>query len=211
MTKEERATFNNLKMELKVLAKSCIEPYPFKVKDSVIWCIQDQYYFKLLSNLTEKDGLCRYFSKILVKPLYADDLLWDMLGIPENKDEPPSLRATGAFTLSGVPVCAASCSDAFSAFSATEKLPQLVRSSVEDFAQLLADINGREDEWFNDLEKSHDAYYQSDEMRLMMMLHQKQYGQALGFIDSSASKKGCFQNQGKWLFEQVAAYCRLQL
>lgn len=36
--------------------------------------------------------------RISYKPLWADDLLWDILGMESNKQEPNSLRVIGAFT-----------------------------------------------------------------------------------------------------------------
>lgn len=36
-----------------------------------------------------------------VKPLYADDLWWDIFLMPENKKKPLSLRGNGAFALPG--------------------------------------------------------------------------------------------------------------
>ena len=39
--------------------------------------------------------------KLTVKPMYADDLWWEIWGAEDNKNEPMSLRGTGAFSLSG--------------------------------------------------------------------------------------------------------------
>lgn len=39
--------------------------------------------------------------KLTVKPMYADDLWWEIWGAEDNKNEPLSLRGTGAFSLSG--------------------------------------------------------------------------------------------------------------
>lgn len=39
--------------------------------------------------------------KLTVKPMYANDLWWEIWGAEDNKNEPLSLRGTGAFSLSG--------------------------------------------------------------------------------------------------------------
>lgn len=48
---------------------------------------------------------CLFFldvgARLIVKPLYADDLWWDIWDATENKKEPLSLRRTGAYSLSG--------------------------------------------------------------------------------------------------------------
>ena len=36
-----------------------------------------------------------------IKPLWLDDLLWDLLKMETNKEAPLSLRTIGAFTVSG--------------------------------------------------------------------------------------------------------------
>ena len=50
------------------------------------------------------DGGCKCSMHIEAKPLWIDDLLWDCLCMEGNKKEPLSLRATGAFTVSGVEI-----------------------------------------------------------------------------------------------------------
>lgn len=48
---------------------------------------------------------CLYFSlekaRLEVKPMYADDLWWEIWEAKENKREPLSLRGKGAYALSG--------------------------------------------------------------------------------------------------------------
>ena len=39
-----------------------------------------------------------------VKPMALDLILWDILGISENRSEPLSFRSNGAFTCSGLPI-----------------------------------------------------------------------------------------------------------
>ena len=38
------------------------------------------------------------------KPMAIDPILWEILGIPENRKEPLSFRALGAFTCAGLPI-----------------------------------------------------------------------------------------------------------
>lgn len=39
------------------------------------------------------------YASLKVKPMYADDLWWDIFDMPDNKNEPLSLRALGAFAV----------------------------------------------------------------------------------------------------------------
>lgn len=68
-----------------------------------------KYGFRQSSYINFKvDGgyfFCLFFftgeARLTVKPLYSDDLWWDIWGATENKNEPLSLRGTGAYSLSG--------------------------------------------------------------------------------------------------------------
>lgn len=50
------------------------------------------------------DGRFICDTKENIKPLWIDDLLWNFLNISNNKKEPLSLRAVGAFTVHGVEI-----------------------------------------------------------------------------------------------------------
>ncbi len=71
--------------------------------------VSRKYGFRQSSYINFKvDGgyfFCLYFLtgevRLTVKPMYADDLWWDIWGATENKKEPLSLRGIGAYTLSG--------------------------------------------------------------------------------------------------------------
>ena len=65
--------------------------YGFRQNTYINFKVEDGYFF------------CVYFqygsARLTVKPMYADDLWWDILGEPENKDKPDSLRGTGEHSL----------------------------------------------------------------------------------------------------------------
>lgn len=67
--------------------------YGFRQNTYINFKVEDGYFF------------CVYFqygsARLTVKPMYVDDLWWDILGEPENKDKPDSLRGTGEHSLPG--------------------------------------------------------------------------------------------------------------
>ena len=67
--------------------------YGFRQSSYINFKVVDGYFF------------CLYFlageAQLNVKPMYADDLWWEIWDANENKKEPLSLRGTGAFSLSG--------------------------------------------------------------------------------------------------------------
>ena len=73
--------------------RSVSRKYGFRQSSYINFKVEGGYFF------------CLYFWRdeviLTVKPMYADDLWWDIWEAPENKKEPLSLRGTGAFALSG--------------------------------------------------------------------------------------------------------------
>lgn len=68
-----------------------------------------KYGFRQNSYINFKESRAYFFClnflnnevKLTVKPMYADDLWWDIWDAAENKKEPLSLRGTGAYSLPG--------------------------------------------------------------------------------------------------------------
>ena len=102
MTREEQRKLRELNKALPKILREKIKAYPFKKKDFMIWYSNKELFFDLLItvNVTE-EGHCVCSSRETVKPLWLDELLWDFLKMKENKKEPLSLRAVGAFTVTG--------------------------------------------------------------------------------------------------------------
>lgn len=73
--------------------RSVSRKYGFRQSFYINFKVDGGYFFCLFF-LTDE-------ARLTVKPLYADDLWWDIWGATENKKEPLSLRGIGAYTLSG--------------------------------------------------------------------------------------------------------------
>lgn len=73
--------------------RSVSRKYGFRQSSYINFKVDGGYFF-CLSFLTDE-------ARLTVKPMYADDLWWDIWEAPENKKEPLSLRGIGAYTLSG--------------------------------------------------------------------------------------------------------------
>lgn len=73
--------------------RSVSRRYGFRQSSYINFKVEDGYFF------------CLYFGadevRLTVKPMYADDLWWDIWDASENKKEPLSLRGTGAYSISG--------------------------------------------------------------------------------------------------------------
>ena len=73
--------------------RSVSRKYGFRQSSYINFKVDGGYFF-CLSFLTDE-------ARLTVKPMYADDLWWDIWDASENKKEPISLRGTGAYSLSG--------------------------------------------------------------------------------------------------------------
>ena len=68
----------------------------------MIWYKKKELFFDLLIDVKVKsDDKCYCTAVETIKPLWLDDLLWDLLKMETNKETPLSLRTIGAFTVSG--------------------------------------------------------------------------------------------------------------
>lgn len=73
--------------------RSVSRKYGFRQSSYINFKVEGGYFFCLFFLTGE--------ARLTVKPLYADDLWWDIWGATENKKEPLSLRGTGVYSLSG--------------------------------------------------------------------------------------------------------------
>ena len=66
--------------------------FGFRQSDYINWIIKENYFFCLKHLSLERVYL-------EVKPMYADELWWDIFNLSENKKCPISLRGIGAFSI----------------------------------------------------------------------------------------------------------------
>lgn len=69
--------------------------FGFRQSSYINWIVKEGYFFYL-------QHLSFARVNLEVKPMYADDLWWDIFKLPENKKCPISLRGTGAFSIHAV-------------------------------------------------------------------------------------------------------------
>lgn len=73
----------------------------FKFRSDTVWRVEDGFIVRA-STVPMTLGGMGGRSKMSAKPLEADDLLWEVLGIEGDHDLPMSNRAAGAFIMSGI-------------------------------------------------------------------------------------------------------------
>ena len=95
MTREESRARNALEKVSNKCRKQVAKSFGWKQNDYLNWKIDSGYYFSLCHLVLEQVELS-------VKPYFIDDLWWDIIEMPENKQAPKSLRGNGSFAVPDV-------------------------------------------------------------------------------------------------------------
>lgn len=204
MTKEEKKAVATLKKELPKICRALVKPYKYKVVDGCPWTIQNGILFDMLPHITIPLHEDKAYLSIPcgAKPLFVDDILWDILGMEENNAKPASLRVNGAFSLTTVKFQEQRYAlDALS----REELQNYLEHEFQTFSCFLASIAGSELPWFLQMEDKKDDYYQVDVMRPIIMLHEGRNDDALKYI--AERNVSTFIVGGKTVGELIAERC----
>lgn len=199
MTREQRKQFKELNTGLSRLLKEKAKTYGCKKKDYMMWSAKGDLYFSLLIDIREKDGHCYCLSEERIKPLWLDDLFWDIMDMPENKKEPLSLRSVGAFALYGMML--SEQKQELPDWSMKE-LKSCVISYLEQFQSTMNQSN------LDSYDSILDATaYQGEIQVILQMIHKQEYQDALAHLQRMEDG-GQFQNHGIWFQEYAERYCK---
>ncbi len=199
MTREQQRKLKELKQNLPQILKSNVKSYGLKKKDYMVWYQKDDVYFSLLIDIREKDGHCYCVSEERIKPLWLDDLFWDIMDMPENKSEPLSLRCIGAFAIYGM--TSFECEQDLPEWSA-EELKKCVITYIEHFHQYCN--NSNIENYYSIFDSS---AYQGDIQEILILLHRQEYQKALKYIQSMENG-GQFENKGICFKNYAEKYCK---
>lgn len=202
MTREQQKKLKELNRALLAILKSNVKTYGIKKKDYMIWGTKNELYFSLLIDVKERDGHCYCTSMELLKPLWLDELFWDIIDMPENKSEPLSLRCIGAFALHGMQFY--ECEQEILQWS-VEELEQCVISYMEHFVDTMNTSNLETYDSIFDISE-----YQGEEQEILRFIHRQEYQEALERIQLMEDE-GHFQNKGIWFREYAEKYCEQRL
>ena len=92
----------NFERALLLELKSGLKGSPWKLKSCALYKANGALYQDIFLSVHKNAAVTMGVHRI--KPMGLDPLLWEILGIPENVDEPLSFRTWGAFTCAGLPI-----------------------------------------------------------------------------------------------------------
>ncbi|MDE5595726.1 MAG: hypothetical protein K2I89_09175, partial [Muribaculaceae bacterium] len=151
--------------------------YGFRQNSYINFKVEDGYFF------------CLYFLtdvRLTVKPMYADDLWWDIWDAAENKREPLSLRGTGAYSLSGQVLAKYAFKDTTDRSELESQFEQVFHDATAEITKFIAD-NPDADTFFPDESKmNHDP---DRLLYLMALIHNGKEEDALALIKEARKNK----------------------
>ena len=116
------------------IRKNVAKKFGWKQSSFINWKVEDGYYF-YLEHLN-----CYNEATLYVKPLYIDDLWWDVFEMSSNKKEPMSLRGKGAFALDGVRIMETPDLFDIRAEESEYELEKIQKYSDEDIEKIWDDV-----------------------------------------------------------------------
>ena len=202
MTKEERQKYKELTKVLPKMLKDKIKKYKFKKKDFMIWYKKKELFFDLLIDVKVKsDDKCYCTAVETIKPLWLDDLLWDLLKMETNKKEPLSLRTIGAFTVSGAELFKNETE--LKEWTISE-LEEIIDNYLEHFYKTVQSSSICD--FYNNLENS---IYHVELRKALSFIYDHKYQDALDYLLDKGD--GVFKNGDISINSAMREYCKNQL
>ncbi len=198
MTREQQRKLREIKQAMPKLLKAAAKEYGFKKIDYMIWYNKGDMFFTLFLFERELDNKCWIDIEIACKPLWIDDLFWDIMDMSENKKEPLSLRGVGAFTVRGVKLYE---EEVGLENWSLEEAQACVSYSMQKFAGYIKTVTVEDF-----LEHHSSDSYHSDLRTLLVMIHKGEYERAIAYAKDMDSD--CFANGSLGLRAGVIRYCK---
>ena len=159
--------------------------YGFRQSSYVNFKVEDGYFF------------CLHFLndvRLTVKPMYADDLWWEIWDAAENKSEPLSLRGTGAYSLSGQVLATYEIQETFDRNELSGQFEQMFQSVTTEVSKFIADNPDADIFYPDELKMDHDP---DRLLYLMALIHNGKEKDALAIIkEARRNKHRCMFNSG---------------
>lgn len=176
--------------------RSVSREYGFRQSSYINFKVDDGYFFCLFFLTGE--------ARLTVKPIYADDLWWDIWDASENKKEPLSLRGTGVYSLSGQMLATYDIKDTTDKSELESQFEQVFNDATAEITKFVAD-NPDADLFYPDESKMD---YDPDRLLfLMALIHNDKKDDALAIIrEARQNKHRCMFQSG--MFSDSYTYIR---
>lgn len=184
MNREELKKYKEMKKYLEDKTKETFKTYNLKKKDYMFYISKNNMFYSIMFSMSNNIIKVYFYAK----PLWIDDILWDILNMNSNKTAPISLRSVGAFTInSQIRVNEYNVEN-------EEEINKVINNSFNDLLKLSNDYN--ESYYLNDYTN---ISYQKEMIYTIVLIHNKEYEKALNFLNNTkvsdfVSNNKCFSD-----------------
>lgn len=184
MTREEQKKYKEMNKYLENRTKEVFKTYSLKKKDYMFYYSKNNMFYSIMFSIS-RDIIKVYF---YAKPLWLDDILWDILDMSNNKKAPISLRGIGAFTINSK--------------IQLKEYNILSQKDIDDiidksFKEILELSNVYNEEYY--LKHYTDISYQEEIIYTIVLIYNKEYSKALDYLSNTqinyfVSHNKCFSD-----------------
>ena len=196
MNREQQNQLKELRKAFPKICRELASDNKLKCKDYSLFAVKGDLFFDTVIYVSVNDNdECICSTRERVKPMWMDEMLWDLLEMPENKKAPVSLRAVGAFAVSGVETY--SRATILNEWS-IEELRTILEEYILHFKVSIEKVT------MCDFIKDLDQPYHGDVRKALYYIHEGRYQEAL---DAVGDRAGVFNNQGIDVNESIRNFC----
>ena len=197
MTREEKLQIKEKEKQYKELIKKIAKKLGISYKQCDLFFVDKDYFIRIGYSFYLENNSLMYCASI--KYLDYDDIQWDILDMSSNKNQPLSLRATGAFSAFGAHLI-----PPYKYVSLGDNPELVITNILTEIKQMVEDFN-------EDLDERVLSEVKSDNcttLEFIAYVHQKEYTKARKLAEDciAAGDTGQFGNNGKTFFELALEY-----
>lgn len=184
MNREELKKYKEMKKYLEIKTKEVFKTYNLKKKDYMFYLSKNNMLYSIMFSMSNNTIKVHFYAK----PLWIDDILWDILNMSSNKTAPISLRCVGAFTInSQIKIKEYNIEN-------EKEINNVVDNSFNDLLEL---SNVYDEDYYLDYYTN--ISYQKEMIYTIVLIHNKEYEKALIFLSNTrisnfVSNNKCFSD-----------------
>lgn len=184
MTREDQKKYKEMNKYLVYRTKEVFKTYNLKKKDYMFYFSKNNMFYSIMFSMSSNTIKVYFY----VKPLWLDDILWDILDMGDNKKAPISLRSVGAFTInSQIKVKEYN-------FLNEKDIDNIIDNSFKEILEL---SNVYDEDYY--LNHYIDISYQKEIIYTIVLIHNKEYKKAFDFLSNTqinnfVSNNKCFSD-----------------
>lgn len=186
LTREEQRRNNEWKKYLALKSKEYFRQYNLKKRNYSFYTSKNNMFYSMVLSMVENKVKIAFYAK----PMWLDDILWDILNMSENKNEPISLRGIGAFTINS------KIKGYDSIVSSTEDIDKVIIDTFESFINFTNSYS--ESDFLNNYKS---ISYQQEMINVIVLLYKKKQQEALKYLCNTKIDNFIIKNKN---FSQLA-------